>query len=665
MKRVLSALGALLLAVGVLVPVTQLLPAEPAQAASAGDFQPGYIISDDNFYARDAMTVSEIQSFLNARVPSCQSGYTCLKSYGQSTSNRAADAMCTAYSGSGSESAAQIIYKVQQACSISAKVILATLEKEQGLVTSTAPTPGRYQIAMGYACPDTAPCAAEYFGFFNQVYKAAWQLKRYGNPAGTSAFFSWIPVGGTVYIQYSPNAACGGAQVRIQNAATAALYYYTPYQPNAAALANMYGTGDGCSSYGNRNFFRLYTDWFGSTTAPRFGAFDSATGVYKGIQISGWSYDPSKTASSYVWINVDGQGGPASASKPLSWFNTMFPGFGPNHGYAETIAAAPGPHQVCVYAMLASSSPLLGCKDVTVPYGAGNLDAATGTWGGVKLSGWSVDFGTTAPSYIWVNVDGQGGPFKAGNATSWLNTYYPGSGTAHGFDVVAPATPGAHRIDVYGMYGNQSPLIASTTVTVPRGTGSFDAVTPVPGGVQVSGWSADYSSPNQSYVWVNVDGQGGFYKTNKNLTWLPGYLPGIGQGSGFDLYVTAPKGTHQFCVYGVGGTQLLGCKTATVTKSDDGSFDGADAVPGGIRVHGWAVDLTQRSVPSYVWIDVSGSGSPAKASVPLTWFDGLYPGSGPGHGYDVVIARPPGTYNVCVTTMSALTPLGCRAVTVR
>ena len=54
----------------------------------------------------------------------------------------------------------------------------------------------------------------------------------------------------------------------IQNQATAGLYLYTPYRPNAAALANLYGTGDGCSSYGNRNFWRMFTDWFGSTSVP-------------------------------------------------------------------------------------------------------------------------------------------------------------------------------------------------------------------------------------------------------------------------------------------------------------------------------------------------------------------------------------------------------------
>ena len=43
----------------------------------------------------------------------------------------------------------------------------------------------------------------------------------------------------------------------IENRATAALYYYTPFTPNAAALANLGGTGDACLSYGNRNFWLL------------------------------------------------------------------------------------------------------------------------------------------------------------------------------------------------------------------------------------------------------------------------------------------------------------------------------------------------------------------------------------------------------------------------
>ena len=37
-------------------------------------------------------------------------------------------------------------------------------------------------------------------------------------------------------IEYAPG--CGGSTVDIQNAATAALYIYTPYQPDSNVLAN-------------------------------------------------------------------------------------------------------------------------------------------------------------------------------------------------------------------------------------------------------------------------------------------------------------------------------------------------------------------------------------------------------------------------------------------
>ena len=43
-----------------------------------------------------------------------------------------------------------------------------------------------------------------------------------------------------------------------EHARPQSLYNYTPYQPNAAALAAYPGTGDSCSAYGNRNFFFLF-----------------------------------------------------------------------------------------------------------------------------------------------------------------------------------------------------------------------------------------------------------------------------------------------------------------------------------------------------------------------------------------------------------------------
>jgi hypothetical protein len=237
--------------------------ATSASAASASNFDPGDLIDDRMFFDGGAMSASDVQAFLVSQVPSCRSGYTCLRDYSQATASKPqVDYNCSAYQGAASESAATIIAKVGQACGISQKALLVLLEKEQSLVTDTWPTAGQYRSATGYGCPDTAACDSTYYGFFNQVYMAALQFKRYAaNPT------SWNHIAGMYNsIRYSPTTSCGSSQVFIQNQATAGLYNYTPYQPNAAALANLYGTGDSCSSYGNRNFWRIYSDWFGSPT---------------------------------------------------------------------------------------------------------------------------------------------------------------------------------------------------------------------------------------------------------------------------------------------------------------------------------------------------------------------------------------------------------------
>ncbi|MDI2099417.1 hypothetical protein [Ruicaihuangia caeni] len=241
---------------------------DSAEAANAADFDAGYIISDANFYDDDAMTQAEIQAFLEANTGTCRNS-NCLPVLRVDTFDRAANNPCKAYRGAPGESAAAVIFKVQQACNISAKVILVTLHKEQGLIGKTAPTDLELRKAMGYGCPDTASCDSRYYGFYNQVYNAAWQFGWYriGYSTPGSSFYGKYPLGQISQILYHPYNNCGTSGVRVQNFATAALYHYTPYQPNAAALANLYGVGDTCSSYGNRNFWRMYTDWFGSPVA--------------------------------------------------------------------------------------------------------------------------------------------------------------------------------------------------------------------------------------------------------------------------------------------------------------------------------------------------------------------------------------------------------------
>ena len=237
--------------------------ASPLLLAASGVFNPGLIISDYNFYNSWAMTEDEIQKFLDANC----SGASCLNDYRVTTPTRTwSFGTCATYQGAANESAARIIFKVQRACGISAKVILVTLQKEQTLVSRSSPSEAILRKAMGYGCPDTSDCDANFYGFFNQVYAAARQLVWYSNPE--ASMYNKYPTGKTSAVQYHPNAACGSSNVFIQNDATHALYNYTPYQPNAVALSNMYGSQtDGCSSYGNRNFWRLYNDWFGDPTS--------------------------------------------------------------------------------------------------------------------------------------------------------------------------------------------------------------------------------------------------------------------------------------------------------------------------------------------------------------------------------------------------------------
>jgi hypothetical protein len=246
-----------------------------AASASTRDFDPGYIISDDSFFNSLSMTQPQIQAFLEARTCIPKDNVPCLADYRQDTVTQPAEFdHCGRYQGERSELASRIIASVARACMISPEVLLTLVQKEQSLVTR--PSAYGYQRATGYACPDTAACDSTYFGFFNQVYNAAWQFREYG------ASDDWRYHVGRVAVQYSPNTACGSSVITIRNQATANLYNYTPYQPNADTLANPKAPPTECSTYGNLNFSRIYTEWFGDPTATRMPDWWGGCLIYVG-----------------------------------------------------------------------------------------------------------------------------------------------------------------------------------------------------------------------------------------------------------------------------------------------------------------------------------------------------------------------------------------------
>jgi len=160
------------------------------------------------------------------------------------------------------ETAAHIIWQAAQDYKINPQVLIVLLQKEQGLITDDWPNSLQYRSATGYGCPDTAACDSKYYDFYNQVRNAA-KLFRTVLDGGWTNY----PLGNN-YIQYNPDASCGGTTVKIENLATSALYRYTPYQPNQGALNAYTGTAS-CGAYGNRNFYIYFWDWFGDPRAEK------------------------------------------------------------------------------------------------------------------------------------------------------------------------------------------------------------------------------------------------------------------------------------------------------------------------------------------------------------------------------------------------------------
>lgn len=265
---------------------------KPTNAISATSFNAGKIIDDSIFTNSTSMDPGQIQNFLNSKVPVCDTYGTKTSEFGGGTRAQWAAAngyyppfTCLKDASENGKSSAQIIYDVAQQFQINPQVLIVLLQKEQGLVTDTWPTSNQYRTATGYGCPDTAACDSQYFGLTNQL---TWSARMFRAIMNASSTWYTPYVLGNNYIRWSPTASCGGSTVYIQNRATQALYNYTPYQPNQAALNAGYGKGDACSAYGNRNFYLYFSDWFGSTTLPTaIKSSDSAT-VY--IQTSGYKF---------------------------------------------------------------------------------------------------------------------------------------------------------------------------------------------------------------------------------------------------------------------------------------------------------------------------------------------------------------------------------------
>lgn len=189
---------------------------------SALAFDPNYILSDEELQDSQAMDLNQIQAFLE------RGGLANLKTEDHDGHMRYA---------------ADIIWRAAQQYQINPKFLLVLLQKEQSLVEDKTPTQKQLDWAAGYAvcdyCSMNDPALDRWKGFGKQVNSAALQF--------TEGYLDDIYKYGKTAGHYGPGITISvdGEKVTPINAATAAMYAYTPHL------------------HGNENFVAIWNRWFG------------------------------------------------------------------------------------------------------------------------------------------------------------------------------------------------------------------------------------------------------------------------------------------------------------------------------------------------------------------------------------------------------------------
>jgi hypothetical protein len=195
------------------------------------------------------MSVADIQAFLETQSGPLKS-YACTDTVTSATPAR--------------RSAATIIWRSAQAWNLNPKVIIATLQKEQSLITvSNSSNEARAVKAMGCGVygidPITGHTKNRFPGFASQIYNGARVLSTY------ETSYLWYPgktrtVTAHKHVEATRVAGDGGVETYLKtvsyqktitpaNASTFALYIYTPYYPQ-------------------KLFWDVYTRYFGDTQTP-------------------------------------------------------------------------------------------------------------------------------------------------------------------------------------------------------------------------------------------------------------------------------------------------------------------------------------------------------------------------------------------------------------
>ncbi len=210
MSKIASKIAIFFVLVGII--------ADPLLVVAQADFNPHFIISDQELQDLGTWTRADVQKFLDSK-----------GSYLRT--------LQTENASGTPKLASDIIYDAAQMYQINPKYILVTLQKEQSLVTDDSPTQKQLDWAAGYGVCDSCGMDDEkiqkFRGFGKQVDNAAgimrWYYEHEDQP----------------FIKRKDNPIrIDDKDVTPQSWATAFLYTYTPHL------------------HGNKNFWRIWDAWF-------------------------------------------------------------------------------------------------------------------------------------------------------------------------------------------------------------------------------------------------------------------------------------------------------------------------------------------------------------------------------------------------------------------
>ncbi len=203
----------------------------PAGADAA--INPNSLLSDYDLTDTSAMSRVGIQQFLNSKGGGIASA--------------------TFVTTSGTHTAAEILYAAGKYYGISPKYLIILLQKEQTLITTKTPTQRQYDWATGYgvcdSCSKDDPSIQKYKGYFNQVNWAAKRVRE--------SYLADISARGYTISGWGPGITKmtrDGISVTPANAATAALYTYTPWVGKFAGGDERWG--------GSSVVAKLWAEWF-------------------------------------------------------------------------------------------------------------------------------------------------------------------------------------------------------------------------------------------------------------------------------------------------------------------------------------------------------------------------------------------------------------------